>query len=538
MKRFISQSALVLALCGGIAFGVFALNEHRVAKDLVVHEWGTFTSIQGSDGVPLYWQSRNVAPLPAFVYDWKKPGLSPGWRQFAGMFGKQVAPMMVQRMETPVVYFYSPHEQTVDVEVEFPKGQMTEWYPRAAEVGPSFSTNSQPRSITKHLLHWPGVQVLANDNAVKLPDDKLGSHYYAARETDSALLRVESATNNGGEVEKFLFYRGVGNFKAPLTASMSDAATVDLENTGQESLRDLFVLDVHQGHARLIHLKTLRPKEHQHVQLAVSAESLSTVGERLSTEMADALVGQKLYPREAAAMVKTWKDSWFEEEGIRVLYLLPRRWTDGILPMTLNPQPHELVRVMVGRAELISPALEKTVAEQMAGVSKDDFASKVQLHQQLAVAGRFANPLLSRTFQVAHKANNSAAAMQPEVWQKVAQLDSAGLIFDAEKKDCSAKKGEEEVHFTFKVANLSAKEVVVERAQGTCGCTYAKLPSQPWHLRSGEVAELPVTMILKGKPPGEISKEVILYTSEGQHKLTVKTTVPAPETVKTAALTQ
>src|SRR5262249_34435724 len=154
-------------------------------------------------------------------------------------------------------------------------------------------------------------------------------------------------------------------------------------------------------------------------------------------------------------MVKTWKDSWFEEEGIRVLYVLPKKWTDEILPMSIIPQPHELVRVMVGRAELISPTLEKTVADEMIGVNNGDFPSKVHLHQQLSDAGRFANPLLLRAFQVAQKSKENARIPLGQVWQKVAQLNSVGLIFDAESKTCSAKVGEEEAHFAFKVANLS-----------------------------------------------------------------------------------
>src|SRR5204863_2208475 len=88
MKRFNLQLMLAAAVCCGVVFAVFGLSQNRVAKDLVVHEWGTFTSIQGSDGVPLYWQSRNIAPLPAFVYDWKRPGLADGWQRSPGTFGK------------------------------------------------------------------------------------------------------------------------------------------------------------------------------------------------------------------------------------------------------------------------------------------------------------------------------------------------------------------------------------------------------------------------------------------------------------------
>src|SRR5262249_30066553 len=164
------------------------------------------------------------------------------------------------------------------------------------------------------------------------------------------------------EFERFLFYRGVGNFKTPLKVAMNSAASVNLENSGKETLNDVFVLQVNGGHAEFVHLSSLKPGKNLDVALIPLSDPVALTSARLGDEIAKALTRQQLYPREAEAMVKTWKDSWFEEEGIRVLYLLPRKWTDEILPLNIKPQPRELVRVMVGRAEVISPDLEKRVA--------------------------------------------------------------------------------------------------------------------------------------------------------------------------------
>ena len=535
MKRFTLQLTLAAALCCGVVFAVFGLSQNRVAKDLVVHEWGTFTSIQGSDGVPLFWQSRNVAPLPSFVYNWKHAGLPAGWRRMPDNCGKGEIPMMVQRMETPVVYFYSPREQTIDIKVEFPKGRMTEWYPRADEAGPCFWTNGTHRAITDHMLHWPTVHVLPMSQG-KLPEDKIGSHYYAARETDSATIGIAgSGANTATEVEKFLFYRGVGNFPTPLKVSMGDANNVTVENTTSETLSDVFVLEVHNAHARMVHLESLGAKQQQHIPLNSTAEPVAVIAEKISNEMATALTQQKLYSREASAMVKTWKDSWFEEEGVRALYLLPRKWTDEILPISINPQPNELVRVMVGRADVISPDLENKLADAMIKIADGDFEAKVQMKQELHRAGRFSEPLFSRVYNRFQRTHGAAGNRWPDLWQKVDQAMTAGLTFDSDTKESLPKTGEDEVHFTFKVANLSTNDIVIEKAQGSCGCTYPKIPAQPWRLRVGESGELPVTMTLKGKPPGEITKEVTLFTSEGQRKVTVKTIVPAPTAIKTAS---
>jgi hypothetical protein len=48
-----------------------------------------------------------------------------------------------------------------------------------------------------------------------------------------------------------------------------------------------------------------------------------------------------------------------------VLYLPPRAWTDRTLELQVSPQPDQVVRVMVGRAELITPSVERNLREQV-----------------------------------------------------------------------------------------------------------------------------------------------------------------------------
>jgi len=101
----------------------------------VAHEWGTFTSVQGADGVQMVWNPYVAPELPKFVYN-------------------HVAYLLVknslatrQRMETPVVYFYSERSRTVDVAVKFPSGQITEWFPdrSAADPGPAGCAEASAR---------------------------------------------------------------------------------------------------------------------------------------------------------------------------------------------------------------------------------------------------------------------------------------------------------------------------------------------------------------------------------------------------------
>src|SRR5207244_10072574 len=86
--------------------------------------------------------------------------------------------------------------------------------------------------------------------------------------------------------------------------------------------------------------------------------------EALLEDFEQVLIASGLYEKEAAAMIKTWRDSWFEE-GTRVFYILPRQTTDAVLPITIEPHPADLVRVLVGRAEVITPEMEKSVRAQV-----------------------------------------------------------------------------------------------------------------------------------------------------------------------------
>jgi len=71
----------------------------------IANEWGTFTSVQSATGVLIEWKPFESTKRPKFVYD----GASRVDRLPAGALtpGFQEAFLTLQRMETPVIYFYS-----------------------------------------------------------------------------------------------------------------------------------------------------------------------------------------------------------------------------------------------------------------------------------------------------------------------------------------------------------------------------------------------------------------------------------------------
>lgn len=119
---------------------------------------------------------------------------------------------------------------------------------------------------------------------------------------------------------------------------------------------------------------------------------------RLNTALVGALVREGLYEREAAAMVKTWQSSWFGEKGVRVLYTLPRQWTDTVLPLRITPAPLETVRVMVGRSEVITPDMEKALLRQVERYLAADEAArpKIAADTRALGLGRFMEPAWRR----------------------------------------------------------------------------------------------------------------------------------------------
>lgn len=396
------KTKLLLGLGLVVSMHVMACGSYASGESgYTAHEWGTFTSVQGGDGVQLEWNPFTVSDLPSFVYTRAAAGEGFG---VVDAFGKLMIPSIV-RMETPVIYFYSPQARTVDVRVDFPEGRITEWYPQATALGPMKTASATVASSKMSFIEWKGVNVLARGttetSAGKLIREGKESHYYPARETDANLLRMEAPkARTAKEYDNLLFYRGVGSFRAPLKVTVSaDEKSLHLSTTNAEPMSDLFVLTIARGQARVQRLDTVSTSQPQQVQLdAARWQPLSEARALLMHEMSQALVKQGLYAREAEAMVNTWQDQWFTEEGTRVLYLLPRTWTDRALPLQLNPAPKDVVRVMVGRSEVIEPSVERALTKSIARFDTKDAATKVAVVSDVKALGlgRFLAPAVSR----------------------------------------------------------------------------------------------------------------------------------------------
>lgn len=351
---------------------------------LIVHEWGTFTNFSGSDGVNLEFRPLVFNDLPSFVV---KSGT-------IGVFLKRDI-LAQQRMETPVTYFYTDVPRTVNVRVDFPQGRLTDWYPdTTAPLGDQdFKVDSG-----RKFLDWGTVRLTpAEDFArlqvrtpkgvrlARLPVVANGHHYGEARETDSAI--VEIVTANGQSLfEKFLFYRGLGNFDLPMKLVALGGDRFEVNNSGTEASGALLLVRIEEGQVRFARHATVG--SNQSLELSLPSET-STV-EELAEAMTEELTQAGLYQKEALAMMNTWRTSWFGEDGTRLLYLVPEKQTNELLPLVVEPAPDESVRILVGRLETLTPEDRRRLVEVV--VTADADSGKVQ--GELKALGRFAEPAI------------------------------------------------------------------------------------------------------------------------------------------------
>ena len=124
--------------------------------------------------------------LPDFVEHLRRAELKPGLQGTV-------------RMETPVLYFYSSMQTTVSVSVSFARGLITEWYPHADRIKPDPTNFLLPDFALRSQLqvqHRMESVTISPGLAANFPHDEIETHYYAARETASSPLIVNTRYGN------------------------------------------------------------------------------------------------------------------------------------------------------------------------------------------------------------------------------------------------------------------------------------------------------------------------------------------------------
>src|SRR5262249_51057572 len=152
-----------------------------------------------------------------------------------------------------------------------------------------------------------------------------------AREVDAAYVRTQDRARDAvvPEAERFLFYRGLGRATLPVRFTAARGGTLSSEAGKPHAGSHVFVLRVEGGKGAYACLpsppagaaaSTVTPG-------MTDAQPLPEFTRRLCDDLAARLVESGLYPKEARAMVNTWRTSYFQTEGTRALFVLPRSWT-------------------------------------------------------------------------------------------------------------------------------------------------------------------------------------------------------------------
>jgi len=364
---------------------------------LVIHEWGTFTCLQDEAGRPVAGVNSDDEPVPDFVH--RISELIPRPTELAPVYDKGVPRSHRQvrmRLETPIVYFYPPEglRQSLHarVQIGFQGGWLTEYYPTAYVSAPGLLQGNfrfgglTPK--TQGTLEWNDLTISPIDvPGGKLPDTK-APVWLAPRE-----VRAATVTTPGGEAEKYLFYRGVGNVASPITVTRTlenDGLIVredvpwDLGLRGPLAIRAMWLVHVREdgsvafrslGGARLTgesgrelartpvdFAAPLASTEKNAPAEPATKRRTETLIENYSprnlaalrVQMRSELIADGLFDDEADAMLKTWELAYFKSPGLRLFYLLPQQWTDAVLPLHCSLLA-EVSRTMVGRIELVTP---------------------------------------------------------------------------------------------------------------------------------------------------------------------------------------
>jgi hypothetical protein len=352
MKTLISLTAIALS---GLV--------HAASPTLVVHEWGTFTSFQDSAGATISGVNVDDEPVPKFVHRlhevpiFSASSIPALWSQGA----PSCHPDVTLRLETPVLYFYPqaafPASQTIDVHASFTGGWLTEFYPFADADNAGFPGALD--SATSGSLQWKALRLAEDPKNIPQTQEHV---WIAPRAVHSAVV----TEGRKQEAEKYLFYRGVGHLDAPLIVREQNGVLDIMPRRGDfRPFPELWVIRVQpDGRVRFTHMPA-GEQGAERVRIPKADSTSPSAVDDLRKELADALEAQGLYKEEALAMLDTWELSYFQSEGTRLMFVLPRSWTDSHLPLSISV-PADITRVMLGRIEFVSASQRENLQRLLA----------------------------------------------------------------------------------------------------------------------------------------------------------------------------
>lgn len=355
--------------------------DSEVPPRLDIHEWGTFTTFHLPKGNNLSWYTPATEGAVSELPDFVKPGLG-------SKFG-----VYTLRMETPVIYFYTDTPQQVEVDVSMQEGHITEVYPFPQKVK-LLENTSRPIPMTRYQVGWRAdLLPPAEAGKLSLPVDseKPDNHYYIARDVPNAAYVAVKPNGDARPIEheKFIFYRGASHTSVSSPVTMPSAGMV--RYSADAKVGAVWLVDNRKADS-FAWQKLNRPVEDGgHLDFEI-AKLEQTEQQGLHESIHRAMIEEGLTADEARVMIDTWKKHWFAEPGLRAFSIVPREIVDTLVPIEISPQPSELVRVFVHRAELVSPSQMQQLEDAMSSQLSKAEARSLLKDQGM---GRFLKPAIT-----------------------------------------------------------------------------------------------------------------------------------------------
>lgn len=385
---------LVILILLGLASPLLADRGARQKRDaaalekgLVLHEWGVVLYQQGFEEGRLENASDKPADLPDFIDSWDKLA--------AKKPVENAQPGVIQI--DPFIYLYTKTPQNLTLTVSCPRGLITEWYPSAFRVFPVPGQLEKQAAVVQGggMITWRNFDTgpLENPQFAAAPDK---TNWPALRQTDSSPVSVN------GQVEKFLFYRGIMADAAPLIKVEGGAnQKFTLTNTSRkETPKNILLINVSGGSLHIKSLDALAPGQKQQVDVSASPDtkqSINAAGAALTESLEEA----GLFPKEAAGMMRIWRKGLFETDGVRLIYLNPPSAAQALLPMSVAPPPAGQVRVLMTIIECLRDSKENVVKALVEQLASGTFARRREAQKKLIELGPIAEKELKAALETA-----------------------------------------------------------------------------------------------------------------------------------------
>lgn len=220
------------------------------------------------------------------------------------------------------------------------------------------------------------------------------------------------------DTERFIYYDGLMKApSAPTAARAGDA--IDLEVPGDCIWLDVMAIERDGKNLRVAKAwggwnAVLDAKVRTVKIEMVDANADDLV--RLGKELAERLAAAGLNRDEADALVKVWKEGFFEADGLSVFYRVPQETYEKWLPLEAKPAPKKTVRVGLVLHQHLEPELEARVKKLIADLGSEEYEARAAANKALMGMGGPAFPQIEAAAksddpEIARAANAILAAL-------------------------------------------------------------------------------------------------------------------------------